>query len=147
MLSKPQIPLAPPSNSHAPQPIFPLFSIITNKTSCLTKFTHHNLTQKYHSILQSIANTMSAIRMSTPRTLLSNQGCSYIGKTVGRSFNGSSAAASVGLKSSYYLLRPYSSPINNRNFSTTSKRPLEWFPPPRDAPSIRVTYVTQKSPT
>lgn len=80
---------------------------------------------------------MSTMRVASPRVLLS--GRTYIGKAITSSLNGSSTSCTTGLRSTYHLLQPYNSPLGKRKFSSTTKQQLEVFPPPTDAPSIRVT--------
>lgn len=86
---------------------------------------------------------MTAIRVATPRTLFSGPGSACIGKSIASSLNSPLSACTTGLRSGYYLLRPYNSPLGKRKFSSTTKQQLEVFPPPRDAPSIRVTLVIE----
>jgi len=47
-------------------------------------------------------------------------------------------AANTGLRSSYLLLRPHLTP-SQRQFSTTRRSQLDFFPPPKNLPSIKLT--------
>jgi hypothetical protein len=89
----------------------------------------------------TINHVMTTIRVAPQRAILSRSGPAYISKAIASSLNGSSTTATTGLRCSYHLFRPYNSPFGKRKFSSTTKQQLEVFPPPSDAPSIRVTYV------
>lgn len=89
---------------------------------------------------------MGALRVAAPRPLLSAQGAAFASKAILGSLSTSSTACTAGLRSSYYLLRPHHSLLGKRKFSTTPKQHLEVFPPPKDAPSIRVTPAAWQHP-
>jgi len=81
----------------------------------------------------------SHIIMSPSRTVFSSAVSVNIGKSISRGFLNQPTTA-AGLRASYFLLRPCKT-VLPRQFSTSRGAQLEYFPPPKDAPSIKITYV------
>jgi hypothetical protein len=76
--------------------------------------------------------------MNSSRALFSAPATANIGRAVSRALTSSSPSATTGLKCSYHLLNTQS-PASRRHFSSTSPTRLEYFPPPKNAPSIKIT--------
>lgn len=89
---------------------------------------------------------MSTIRATPSRALFSGQRTAYLAKVITNSFINSPPSCTAGLRSSYHLIHTNTSALGKRGFSSTTNRQLEVFPPPRDAPSIRVTPAAWQHP-
>jgi ubiquinol oxidase len=76
--------------------------------------------------------------MNQTRTLFSGPATANISRAVSRAVAGSSPATTTSLKCSYHLLNAQS-PLSRRHFSSTSPTRLEYFEPPKNAPSIKLT--------
>ena len=76
--------------------------------------------------------------MNPSRTLFCGPASVNVGRAVSRALGASSQPATTGLKCSYHLLNTHS-PHSRRHFSSTSPTRLEYFEPPKNAPSIKLT--------
>lgn len=81
-------------------------------------------------MLRSPSSSICAL--GSPNSLTS------IGRAVSKTLAPSSLA-SLGLRNSYHAVKPVFRPSLRRNFSSSQSVLIEYFPPPKDAPNIKVT--------
>lgn len=72
------------------------------------------------------------------RALSSPNSLTNISRAVAKTLT-TSSPTSLGLRSSSYVLQSRCLPSSRRNFSFSKSALIEYFPPPKDAPNIKVT--------